>query len=138
MRLYFENPIGRLLEHPDGYALVQYAAGPRDFATFQAFLTHTGQLLRRYGWHKMLADQRAMAPFTEEESHWITNHWLARNASDGYELYGAVVIPSNEYARLALNVVMSTAQHSSLTYRLFEAEPEATAWLRELRLPSGT
>jgi hypothetical protein len=133
MRLYFENPVGRLLEHPDGYALVQYAAGPRDFATFQAFLTHTRQLLRRHGWHKMLADQRAMAPFTDEERTWIAEHWLAHSATDGYALFGAVVIPSDVFARLALDLVMSTVrQQSALTYRLFAAEADATAWLHEL------
>ncbi|GAC1588797.1 MAG: hypothetical protein NVS3B25_05810 [Hymenobacter sp.] len=135
MRLYFENPVGRLLEHPDGYALVQYAAGPRDFATFQAFLTHTSQLLRRHGWHKMLTDQRAMAPFSEEERAWIKEYWLLRSQTDGYELYGAIVVPSNEFARLSVNLVMSDSQHSAPTYRLFEAEADAAAWLLQLPAP---
>jgi hypothetical protein len=133
MRLYFENPVGRLLEHPDGYALVQYTAAPRDFAVFQAFLTHTHHLLRRHGWHKMLADQRHMAPFTDEERHWIGQDWLARSASDGYALFGAIIIPTDVYAHLALDSVMSTIQqNSALTYRLFTTEQEATEWLRQL------
>jgi hypothetical protein len=133
MRLYFENPVGRLLEHPDGYALVQYTAAPRDFAIFQAFLTHTHHLLRRHGWHKMLADQRHMAPFTEEERQWIGQEWLARSANDGYPLFGAIIIPTDVYARLALDSVMSTMQqNSALTYRLFTTEQEATAWLHQL------
>ncbi|UOQ96255.1 hypothetical protein MUN81_13460 [Hymenobacter sp. 5317J-9] len=132
MRLYFENPVGRLLEHPDGYALVQYAAGPRDFPTFQAFLTHTSQLLRRHNWHKMLADQRQMSPFTDEERNWIREYWLASSQTDGYELYGAVIIPADVFARLSLNLVMNDSQQSALTYRLFDAEPEAVEWLQQL------
>jgi hypothetical protein len=133
MRLYFENPVGRVLEHPDGYAVVQYAAGARDFATFQAFLTHTSHLLRRYNWHQMLADQRFMAPFTDEERTWIREYWLARSANDNYELYGAVIIPEDVFARLSLNLIMNDSQQSALTYRLFDAEAEAVAWLRQLR-----
>ncbi|MBH8559874.1 hypothetical protein [Hymenobacter negativus] len=137
MRLYFENPVGRLLEHPDGYALVQYTEAPRDFAVFQAFLTHTHHLLRRHGWHKMLADQRYMAPFTDEERQWIGQDWLARSASDGYALFGAIIIPTDVYARLALDQVMSTMlQQSALTYRLFATEEEATEWLRQLPEPN--
>ncbi|MCC3153978.1 hypothetical protein Q3A66_13560 [Hymenobacter sp. BT770] len=132
MRVYYENPIGRLLEHPHGFAVVQYNAGARDFTTFKAFLTHVSQLLRRHGWHKMLADQRDMAPFTEEERTWIGEFWLASSQSDGYELYGAVVIPSDVFARLSVNLVMNDSQHSALTYRLFEGEDEAEAWLRQL------
>jgi len=133
MRLYFENPVGRVLEDPNGYALVQYTGGPRDFATFQAFLTHTHQLLRRHGWHKMLADQRHMVPYTEQERAWVSEHWLAQSASDGYELFGAILVPSEIYARLALNPVMEKEQQQSvLTYRLFEAEQDATSWLAQV------
>jgi hypothetical protein len=131
MRLYFENPVGRLLEHPDGYALVQYAPGARDFPTYQAFLTHTSQLLRRHGWHKMLADQRQMAPFTDEERDWIREFWLARSEDEGYELFGAILIPADVFAQLSLNLVMNDSQQSALTYRLFDNEPEAVAWLQQ-------
>jgi len=131
MRLYFENPIGRLLEHPDGYALVQYAPGVRNFATFQAFLTHTRQLLRRQGWHKMLADQRQMSPYTDEERAWIRDFWLASSQSEGYEMFGAILIPADVFAQLSLNLVMSSAQQSALTYRMFEHEPEAVEWLQK-------
>ena len=132
MRLYFENPVGRVLEDPNGFALVQYMAGPRDFATFQAFLTHTHQLLRRHGWHKMLADQRQMTPFTEQERAWITDHWLAQSADDGYQLFGAIIIASDVYARLAPAPLADAVRHqSALTYRIFEAEQDATSWLAQ-------
>ncbi|GAB3334176.1 hypothetical protein GCM10027511_42890 [Hymenobacter humi] len=132
MRIYFENSVGRLIEHPHGYALVQYAAGPRDFTTFQAFLTHTSQLLRRHGWNKMLADQRLLSPFTDEERNWIREFWLARSESIGQALFGAVVIPSDVFARLSLNLVMNDSQHEAFTFRMFEDEAEAVLWLTQL------
>ena len=132
MRIYFENPVGRLIEHPNGYALVQYAAGPRDFATFQAFLTHTSQMLRRQGWHKLLADQRLMAPFTDEERRWVGEYWLAQSEIHGHELYGAIVVPSDVFARLSVNLVMNDSQQSALTYQMFEDEAEAILWLNQL------
>ncbi len=71
LRLYFENPVGRLLEQPVGqYVVVQYRSGPRKLPELQAFLTHAGQLLSRQGWHKLLGDQRLMDPFTAEEVQW--------------------------------------------------------------------
>ncbi|HEX8659672.1 MAG TPA: hypothetical protein VF690_19170 [Hymenobacter sp.] len=133
MRLYFENPVGRVLEHPDGYAVMRYAAGPRDLATFQALLTHTNHLLRRHGWHQILTDERAMAPFTEEERTWFNEFWLARSASDNYELYGAVIVPQDVFTRLSLNLIMNDSRQSALTYRLFDTEAEAVAWLRRRR-----
>ncbi|WP_201978687.1 hypothetical protein [Hymenobacter rubidus] len=133
MRLYFENPVGRVLEHPHGYALVQYAEGPRDFATFQALLTHTHQLLRRHGWHKILADQRYITTFTAEEQQWVANYWLERSAQDGYELYGAVLVSGERLAHLPPDALADTLhQQSALRYRLFATEDEATAWLLQL------
>ncbi|WP_157781131.1 hypothetical protein [Hymenobacter sedentarius] len=73
-----------------------------------------------------------MAPSMEAECTWIGKFWLASSQSDGYELYGAVVIPSDVFARPSVNLVMNDSQHSALTYRLFEGEEEAEAWLRQL------
>ncbi|MBD2767590.1 hypothetical protein IC235_06760 [Hymenobacter sp. BT664] len=133
MRLYFENSVGRVLEHPDGYALVRYAAGQRDFAFFRAFLTHTGHLLRRYGWHQLLADQRATAPFTDEERTWVHEYWRARSERGGDELHSAVILPQGLLNRLSPTLLMNDSQPSALTYRLFEAEAEAVAWLHQQR-----
>jgi hypothetical protein len=77
LRVYFENPVGRLLEQSVGqYVVVEYHPGPRKLNELQAFLTHAGQLLSRQGWHKLLGDQRHMAPFTPEELEWVTGFWL--------------------------------------------------------------
>lgn len=131
MRLYFENPVGRLLEHPNDYAVVQYNEGPRDFATLRAFLTHTRHLLRRHNWHRMLADQRHMVPFSVEERDWIGTQWLARSATDGDELFGAILLPGDVFTAHPDLVSDSVRLQEGLRYRLFEQEAAAASWLLE-------
>jgi hypothetical protein len=128
MRLYFENPVGRVWEHPDGYAVVQYHAGKRKMHHLTAFLTHTGQLMARRGWNKLLGDQRLMNPFTDEEAAWIVENWLAKTG----ETYGAVLLPNDVFARLSVSQVMNEAKAATLTYRMFDSEEAAHAWLRQL------
>jgi len=130
--LYFENAAGRLLEHPDQYVIFQYHPGPRTFSDLQALLTHTGILLRRNQWHKLLGDQRLMAPFSEEESKWIVEFWLDGSQQRNGGLHGAILLAQDVFARLSMSQVMHEARASSLTYRLFEDEGQAGAWLRQL------
>jgi len=132
LSLYFENAAGRLLEHPDHYVVFQYHAGKRKFTDLQALLTHTGILLRRNNWHKLLGDQRLMVPFTEEESKWIVEYWLDGPQQRDGGLYGAILVAHDVFARLSMSQIMHEAQAASLTYRLFENEKEATTWLRQL------
>lgn len=132
LRLYFNNPVGSVYEHPDGYAFVVYEPGPRRLDYLQAFLTHTSHLLKLRGWNKMLGDQRRMAPFTPEESAWIVDYWLSRSQQARDTVYGAVLVPDDVFARLSVNNVMHEARTAALTYRLFTDETEARAWLRQL------
>ncbi|HEX8426125.1 hypothetical protein [Hymenobacter sp.] len=132
LRLYFENPVGRILEHPDGYAVVQYKAGLRQLDHLQAFLTHAGRLLRLRNWYKMLGDQRLMAPFSDEERSWILEYWLARKENESQPLFGAVLLPHDVFARLSVSQIMQEAKAAAMTYRLFQDTEEAEAWLRQL------
>ncbi|SFQ79157.1 hypothetical protein [Hymenobacter arizonensis] len=131
-QLHFENAVGRLLEHPDGYAVFAYKPGKRRLADLQALLTRTRTLLERQQWHRMLGDQRLMAPFTAEESAWIVDYWLDAAYQRPGGLYGAVVLAHDVFARLSMDQVMHEARASALTYRLFENEENAAAWLRQL------
>ncbi|MBC6606254.1 hypothetical protein H8B13_05435 [Hymenobacter sp. BT188] len=97
----------------------------------QAFLTHTSQLLQRRGWYKLLGDQRLMAPFTEEERLWIVDYWISRTAA-GSQIYGAVLIPRDVFARLSVSQMIGEAREAAMTYRLFEDENSAAAWLRQI------
>jgi hypothetical protein len=134
LSIYFENAAGRLLEHPDGYVYFQYHAGKRAFTDLQALLTHTSTLLKRKKWMKVLGDQRLMSPFTEQESAYILEHWLAYGLHSPGPIYAAVIVANDVFARLAASQVQYEAKASVLTYRLFEHEAiaAAAAWLRQV------
>jgi hypothetical protein len=129
--VYFENPVGRLSEHAQGYAIVQYKPGKRVFSEFQALLTHLGHLLHRRNWHKVLTDQRVMTPFTDEEREWINQRWLHTPLGVRQERVAAVLLPHDVFARLSSNLVMHDAKEGALTYHIFEDEATAGMWLRQ-------
>lgn len=124
--------MGRILEHPHGYALLRYHPGHRILADVQGFLTHTGRLLQLRGWHRMLSDQRLLTPFTETEQALILDYWQARHFALGPTV-GAVLLAHNVFTRLSFNHIREQA-HGALRYRVFdqEAEEEAAAWLCKL------
>jgi len=122
---YFQNPVGRLLEHPRGYALIEYHPGPRQLADLQGLLAQLVRLLTQRGWGKVLADQRLMQPYTPEESAWIRANWLTRDVV----FRGAILLPHDVFARLASSQLVHEAKAASLSYRLFEEAAAAEAWL---------
>jgi hypothetical protein len=129
--IYFENPAGRLSEHAQGYAIVHYNPGKRVFGDFQALLTHLGHMLRRRGWHKVLSDQRALAPFTEQEQAYIRARWQETAPDSHQERIVAVLLPHDVYARLSAHLVINDAHEGDVTYRVFEEELAAGVWLRQ-------
>jgi hypothetical protein len=130
-RIYFENPAGRVLEHPDGYVVIQYHPGPRDMFELQAFLQHTGQLMHQRGWHKLLSDHRVMTPFASEERAWILDYWLARQTDGGPSIVGAGIYPPEQVAQLPASQTQQAAQLPGITYRIFDAPEAAAAWLAQ-------
>ncbi|MBC6609110.1 hypothetical protein H8B13_19990 [Hymenobacter sp. BT188] len=128
LRVYFENSVGRILEHPDGYAWVQYHAGARELAYLQAFLRHVGQLLTLRGWHKVLGDHRQLTPYTEQESQWIVAYWLSEE-HQGRAIYGAVILPPAEWVQLPDPYRLQAAQAGVMTFRVFADDSAALAWL---------
>ncbi len=131
-RLYFNNPVGRVMEHPDGYAHVIYEPGPRRLDYLQAFLTHTGKLLRLRGWHKIFGDQRLMSPYTPEERQWIIDYWLTAEQRGSATIYGAVLLSEDDFAQLPASQATTEARAAALTYRLFDSETAAQQWLQQV------
>jgi hypothetical protein len=129
LRIYFENPTGRVLEHPDGYAVIQYHAGSRDMFELQAFLQHTGHLMHQRGWHRLLSDHRVMEPFAPEERDWILGYWLTRQTEGSGPIVGAGVYPPEQVARLPAAQTQQAAQLPGITFRIFSTIEEATNWL---------
>ena len=131
-RLYFENTVGRLYEHPDSYALCQFHPGKRKFSELQTLLTQVPRLLELNRWHRFLADQRLLAPFTPEEVAWVVSHWQAAAAQHPQGLYGAVVMAENVFTRLVMGQIVQQTNATTMHFRRFETEAEATAWLLQL------
>jgi hypothetical protein len=127
-RFYYQNAVARLLEHPHGYAVVEYQPGARTLTDLQGLLGQLEQLLTRRGWHRVLGDQRLMHPFTPEESEWIRAHWLTR----GTAFHGAILLPQDVFARLASAQIVHEAKAANLSYRLFDDQAAAEAWLAEV------
>lgn len=128
--LYFENAMGRILEHPNGYAWLRYYPGQRTLSDVQGFLTHTGRLLQRYGWHRLLSDQRLLLPFTEDERLLILDYWQTRQIAYGM-VTGAVVLSQDVFTRLSFSQIQQRAK-GALMYRVFEQENDAVNWLSQL------
>ena len=129
--LYFENSAGRVWEEPTSYIRLEYRAGTREVAQFRALLTHTAQALSRRQWSKILVDQRDMAPYNPVEQDWMTNEWLPRTVRENGYRFGAILVAHNVFARLATNQFIMASRELPHTYRTFEAEEAAVAWLRE-------
>ncbi|MCC2546460.1 hypothetical protein LJY25_08390 [Hymenobacter sp. BT175] len=131
-KLYFENSAGRLLEHPEGFVVLEYKPGPRKLTDLQALLAHVRNLLDRNAWHRLLGDQRLMAPYTDEERAWIVDYWLDSSRQPAGGIYSAVILANDVFARLSMDQVTHAAKASALTYRVFDSEESAVAWLRQI------
>jgi hypothetical protein len=110
LHTYFENPVGRLLEHPvERYIQVEYGTGPRQTGELQAFLNHAGQLLAQHGWDKLQHHEGKMAALTPEEVTSITDYWSTQKHSST-DLYGAMLLPHEVFAQLSWKGKGSTMQ----------------------------
>ena len=128
--LYFENSIGRIWEEPEGYLRLEYCTGPRETAQFRALLTHVAQALSWRRWEKLLIDQRLMVPFAPSEQQWMVTEWLPHAVNESGYRYGAILMAHDVFARLSMNELIFGSRDLAHTYRTFEVEEEAVAWLR--------
>ncbi|HEX8349987.1 MAG TPA: STAS/SEC14 domain-containing protein [Hymenobacter sp.] len=129
MRIYYENRVGRLIDGSLGFARLIYHRGARKEDEFRAFLGHTVRLLARRGDGRLLVDQRLMTPFTPDEQKFVLEEWLPRTVQEGGYRNCAVVLAHDVFARLATATVITSARNLPLTFRHFDDEAEAIAWL---------
>lgn len=126
---YFENAAVCLLTHPSGIALFQYQPGKRHFIDLKLVFGQLGELLQQRDWCTILTDQREMAPFSEEESSWITEFWTAYFAQHGGSIQGAVIASPNVFARLASSSLWHNNRQLPIAYTIFAEEKPAVSWL---------
>ena len=128
--VYFNNPACQLLEEPAGFLRAIWSREERNPTQFNAVFNHMIQALRRYGWSKILIDQRQMRAFTAAEQQWIAREWLPRAVLEGGYRHGAIIVSEDVFTRLATAYVTTAVQNLPLVYRTFPDEAAAVAWLR--------
>jgi hypothetical protein len=127
--IYFKNNAGCVWEEPAGYLRLEYYPGPRLEAQFRALLTHARQAMQRHSRGRMLVNQQQMSPFTAAEEIWMMNDWLPQAVRENGYRHGAVLVAHDVFARLAMTGIVMTSRKLGHTYRNFEQESEAVAWL---------
>ncbi|MBC6605463.1 hypothetical protein H8B13_01390 [Hymenobacter sp. BT188] len=127
--IYYENPVGRAVDDPMGFARLTYQAGLRPEDGFKALLGQVTKLLAQREDGCLLIDQRLMAPFTPEEQQHVIQQWLPRTVKECGYRYGAVLVAQDVFARLATATVIAAVRDLSITYQYFEQEAEAITWL---------
>ena len=125
----FKNDAGQLTADPAGFMRMEWSGAPRTMAATQGLLTHLAQALQQRGWHKVLANQTSMPPFSPAEQAWISQEWLPQAVYEGGYRYGAIVVSTDTYARLATAYITTSVGGLPLRYRSFDDVGQATAWL---------
>jgi len=131
LSIVFNNPAGQLAADPAGFLRMSWSAGPRALADTQALLTELAHALRQRGWGKVLADQTLMSPFLPAEQQWITTEWLTFAVRECGYRYGAIVVSTDTYARLATAFITTNVGGLPLRYRSFDDAAQAIAWLAQ-------
>lgn len=126
--IYFENAVGRILEHPDGYAWVLYKDAPRTITEFRALLTHLGQLLLRRRWSRILVDMHLIQPLSELEKQFLIAEWYSRIIARPEKVCVAYVAARDAIARLSIHQIQAEARKEN-TSDAFQTLPEAQAYL---------
>ncbi len=127
----FENAAGRLKEDPAGYLRVYWGPGPRTLADTGALFSAITKALQMHRWSKVLVHQVDMLAFTTQEQLWVAQEWLPHAVREGGYRYGAVVVSTDAYTRLATAFITTNVQGLPIRYRSFDSEEAAAAWLEE-------
>jgi len=129
--VFFTNAAGRLLADPEGFVRAYWTNQPRTLADTQALFTSMSTALAQRGWSRILVNQVSMRPFSAVEQQWVAQQWLPLAVAQSGYRYGAVVVSTDIYARLATSFITTSVGGLPLRYRSFDQEAEALAWLRQ-------
>jgi hypothetical protein len=128
--LYFENNLASVSSHPAGYVQLTYHAGECALQDLQVVLQHTGDLLQRRRWFRLLEDQHQLVPLTVEGQEVMAGYWQQQTHVLGHPLCVAVVLAKNVFTRLAAATLRHDLQAADIRYRLFHDAPTADSWLQ--------
>lgn len=126
--VYFENAVGRITEHPEGYAFILYHDVPRQLGELRALLTHLGQLLLRRGWHRVLVDMHQIQPLTELEKAMLAKEWYGGRIARPERVCTAFRMAKDAVARLSVHEIQAEARKQNDSNAFITLE-EARAYL---------
>lgn len=129
--LYFENCLATISAHPADYVHLIYHPGQHTLTDLQIVLHHTGDLLLRRRWHRLLEDQQQLAQLPGESQQVATAYWQRQTPSLAQSLCVATVLAQDVFARLAAATLRHKLRSTDINYRLFSDSAAANAWLQQ-------
>ena len=130
--LYFENPVGRLYYHPEGYVRLAWLPDRLPLAAIQAFYEQVLALLLRTRSHLILSDHGQRAPLPTEAQSWLTTNWIPRVMAQAQARHCAIVEGANPIHRLSTQSIVSAAP-VNFTFKRFDSVADAAAWLLSVK-----
>jgi hypothetical protein len=127
--ILFDNAAGWLQADPAGFLRVNWGPGPRTLTDTGALFAAITRALLQYRYSKVLVNQVHMQPFTTQEQLWVAQEWLPHAVQEGGYRFGAVVVSSNEFTRLATAFITISVQGLPIVYRSFDSEEAAVNWI---------
>ena len=128
----FSNLAGQLAADPAGFLRLDWSGAKRTLADTQGLLTNLARALQQRGWGKVLANQTLMPSFSPAEQQWIAREWLPQAVRESGYRYGAIVVSTDTYARLATAFITTNVGGLPLRYRSFDDAAQATTWLLQV------
>lgn len=128
--LYFENSLASISTHTAAYVQLTYHAGTCTEENLREVLQHTGNLLQRRRWHRLLEDQQQLPPLSTEQQLMITRYWKQQMPHLPYSLCVAAVQAQNVFARLAAASLRHALRAAAIDYNAFDTLEAASSWLQ--------
>lgn len=72
-----------------------------------------------------------MDRFNPTEQAWMSTEWLPQAVSESGYCFGAVRVAQNVFARLTITQLVMATRELPHSYRTFETDETAVAWLLE-------
>jgi hypothetical protein len=127
----YQNAMGQITEHPDGYVLVHYYKSKWSIKELRALLERLGTILLLRGWQRILIDMRHIEPLTATEKAFLIEEWYSGKIARPTSLSTCYVLAENALARLSVHEMQEIArrQHRSFAFQSLE---EAQAYVLTL------
>jgi hypothetical protein len=129
--IFFENRAARIIHERAGYIRLQVQPGTQNSADIRHIFEQARQGMHRYGYTRLLIDQRLAVMFSQADQRWFADELLPQLAADEQVHRVAILQAHDALARLSLLPLVAGLHKQGNSLRSFEAEAEADAlaWL---------